>query len=84
MESTEKSGDLIFFRPANVTDAQRAAILDASRSRAHSQEIVSIQSEITAVLTDKPYPGEYMANVDKLHVKGEVDAIVERAPSVCF
>ena len=63
--------------PAAVTDAQMNAII-AQQNMTHAErQLMTAQASIVAVLGDKPYPGEYMGNVGKLPVKGEIEKIIE-------
>jgi len=63
--------------PTPITSAQTAAITAALSSKAEMQAIGSAQSEIVAVLIDKPYPGEWMKDLKPLQVKGEPEKVIK-------
>lgn len=58
--------------PAAVTDAQRTAIVAISQSTYAERQNMSNKAHLVASLAEKPYPGEYMSNIGKLPVKGDL------------
>ena len=74
--ATQSAAASVTAMPAAVTSAQASAIAQVVNSDLAAKQMKSEQSEMTAVLIDKPYPGEWMGGVGKLHVKGEVEKVV--------
>lgn len=62
--------------PTAVTSAQASAIAQVVNSDLATKQMKSEQSEMVAVLIDKPYPGDWMQGIGKLHVKGEPEKVV--------
>ena len=63
--------------PAAVTDAQKNAIIATTQATYADRQLMGQKASIVAVLGDKPYPGDYMGNVGKLPVKGDIAKVKE-------
>ena len=63
--------------PAQITPAQQSAIREVLQRNNEARMLNSEQSKMVAVLTDRPYPGEYMEGIDKLQVKDREKYITE-------
>lgn len=68
--------------PSSVTSAQASAIAHMLNADLATRKAFSAQAEVTTVLIDKPYPGDWMQGVGKLHTKKDAkevaDSIKER------
>lgn len=62
--------------PTAVTTAQASAIAQVVNSDLATKQMKSEQSEMVAVLIDKPYPGDWMKDIGKLHVKGDAEKVI--------
>lgn len=67
--------------PASVTSATTAAVIQEINKDLDAKRARSEQSEMVAVLIDKPYPGEWMVGIGNLHVKGELQKYVDTMKS---
>lgn len=74
--AAQSAGTSVPAMPAAVTSAQASAIASVVNSELAVKQMKSEQSEMSAVLIDKPYPGEWMSGVGKLHVKGEPEKVI--------
>lgn len=74
--ATQGAGTSVPAMPVAVTTAQSAAIAAVVNSDLQTKQMKSEQSEMVAVLIDKPYPGDWMNGIGKLQVKGEPEKVV--------
>lgn len=63
--------------PSMGTAAQQAAVDATMKSSIPQREMMTENAEMVAVLIDKPYPGEWMNDIGKQHVKGDLDKVID-------